>query len=408
MKRKSKKNELPALSTLSPVMPDSAGGISHFNNAMGTGDGSQAMGEALDDTDWEIVGDSFLKSHLSQKAYIVLQSILESNFSYVRTDGNGRYAYGDWYEDYVFDTLEDFVNACEYNAEQWSDEELAEITNDSGNNKMSKKSNKLLSSLKEEKARYSLDEIKREVVQVTLDFMQTIGFDEDMAAAYTSFDFEEEPDRIRIEVGAELSYDELVKLAEELDGIIYKYSDSAYFEPEDAGLLSCIIWKKSTVSESIKGFERRLFNNNGADYNLDCLYEAVKHKLTTKDKSDLQDMIRKSDSAEEVNTYLTGLLNEEYEDAFEARLSDIKIMHEIMLSMNNEDAYFSWIYTMPDEPTQEDFEDFASDENDYLDLCNTFARIYNRYKKDGLYKPEPELVGWLSNNGYDTNIEVFN
>lgn len=61
-------------------------------------------------------------------------------------------------------------------------------------------------------------------------------------------------------------------------------------------------------------------------------------------------------------------------------------MHTIVQSMNNEDAYAEWINCMPDEPSEEDFEMFADEENIELftELMNSFVNITKRYMKDGL------------------------
>lgn len=80
------------------------------------------------------------------------------------------------------------------------------------------------------------------------------------------------------------------------------------------------------------------------------------------------------------------------------RLAYVKLMHETMMCMNNEMAYMSWIYTMPDEPSDDDFEDFAGDKEDYKELVETFLRIFDRYKKDGLFEPSKDVedfVSWL-------------
>ncbi len=49
-------------------------------------------------------------------------------------------------------------------------------------------------------------------------------------------------------------------------------------------------------------------------------------------------------------------------NAYEIRLNNVKLMHNTMIDMNNENAYFTWIYIMPDEPMEDDFEWFAEDE----------------------------------------------
>ena len=66
-------------------------------------------------------------------------------------------------------------------------------------------------------------------------------------------------------------------------------------------------------------------------------------------------------------------------------LKNVKDMHTIICNMNDERAYHTWIYTMPDCPSEEDFEDFAHDQSSYNDLAATFKRIVNRFRHAGLY-----------------------
>ena len=47
---------------------------------------------------------------------------------------------------------------------------------------------------------------------------------------------------------------------------------------------------------------------------------------------------------------------------YEIRLKNVKLMHNTMIDMNNENAYMAWIWEMPDCPMEEDFEYFAEDE----------------------------------------------
>lgn len=86
------------------------------------------------------------------------------------------------------------------------------------------------------------------------------------------------------------------------------------------------------------------------------------------------------------------------------RLEEIKTMHSIMISMNNENAYSAWIYTVPDEPSEWDFEDIANDEEFFEECRETFDRLYKRYQKDGLYKPERSDLAFLEEHGYDYTI----
>ena len=94
------------------------------------------------------------------------------------------------------------------------------------------------------------------------------------------------------------------------------------------------------------------------------------------------------------------------EKRYEIRLNNVRLMHETMLDMNNENCYFSWIYEMPDEPMEEDFEWFAEDEERYMELYLYFVKLLKRYAKDGLYRPSESVQGFVSNFGIE--IEILN
>ena len=68
---------------------------------------------------------------------------------------------------------------------------------------------------------------------------------------------------------------------------------------------------------------------------------------------------------------------------------------QIMLYMNNEDAYFGdWLYIWPDGETYEDcLSDFNS-EDEYEDLRNSFNRHYRAYHNDGLFEAPQEVEEW--------------
>ena len=93
-------------------------------------------------------------------------------------------------------------------------------------------------------------------------------------------------------------------------------------------------------------------------------------------------------------------------NGYEIRLNNVKLMHETMIDMNNENAYFSWIYEMPDGATEEDFEWFAEDEERYMELYLYFVKLLKRYAKDGLYRPSESVQGFVSNFGIE--IEILN
>lgn len=91
---------------------------------------------------------------------------------------------------------------------------------------------------------------------------------------------------------------------------------------------------------------------------------------------------------------------------YEIRLNNVKLMHDSMIDMNNENAYMAWIWEMPDCPMEEDFEWFAEDEDRYMELYNYFVKLLKRYAKDGLYKPSESVRDFVLNFGIE--IEIIN
>ena len=67
----------------------------------------------------------------------------------------------------------------------------------------------------------------------------------------------------------------------------------------------------------------------------------------------------------------------------EARITQLKAMHELMCEANDEYIYMSWIYTMPDCPTEEDFEFIAIGDERYNECFDKFVKLIakkgNRY-----------------------------
>lgn len=59
----------------------------------------------------------------------------------------------------------------------------------------------------------------------------------------------------------------------------------------------------------------------------------------------------------------------------DARIKQLKAMHQLMCQANDESIYMSWIYTMPDCPTEDDFIDIAMDDDDYNACFDAFAKL---------------------------------
>lgn len=90
---------------------------------------------------------------------------------------------------------------------------------------------------------------------------------------------------------------------------------------------------------------------------------------------------------------------------FERRIENVKLMHETMLCMNNENAYMRWICYMPDCPNEEDIEDFASDVYDYCELFGVFLSIIRKYGDGGLCEPTREVYDFQMELGL--GLEIF-
>ena len=89
------------------------------------------------------------------------------------------------------------------------------------------------------------DQLRDDLIQKLVDVMSstTFGFTRNEAIEYSRVDigFDDNEKRIEVEVGAEVSYDGLMRIAQELDPIIQSYDPYAYFDAEDAGLLIAVI-----------------------------------------------------------------------------------------------------------------------------------------------------------------------
>jgi len=62
------------------------------------------------------------------------------------------------------------------------------------------------------------------------------------------------------------------------------------------------------------------------------------------------------------------------------RIEQLKLMHELIRSIDDETFYFEWIETFPDEPSEDDFVYIANDYANFMFVCNEFKRIINNKK----------------------------
>ena len=67
----------------------------------------------------------------------------------------------------------------------------------------------------------------------------------------------------------------------------------------------------------------------------------------------------------------------------DARMSQLKAMHDLMCEANDENIYMAWIHLMPDCPSMEDIRDMAMDDKLYNECFDLFVKLIakdgNRY-----------------------------
>lgn len=96
----------------------------------------------------------------------------------------------------------------------------------------------------------SVDEIKTKIWDAASAKMEDMGFPVDEIPDYLFVEVKQSDDRIRVEVRAELTYDELTKLTHELDPIVQSVDKYAYFEPVEPGIAEAYIWNISGIASS--------------------------------------------------------------------------------------------------------------------------------------------------------------
>ena len=64
----------------------------------------------------------------------------------------------------------------------------------------------------------------------------------------------------------------------------------------------------------------------------------------------------------------------------EARIAQLKAMHELMINANDENIYMTWIVTgVPDEPNEGNFEYIAEDDKAYNECFELFLRLIAKH-----------------------------
>ena len=67
------------------------------------------------------------------------------------------------------------------------------------------------------------------------------------------------------------------------------------------------------------------------------------------------------------------------------RYEIMKAMNSLIMALNNEDAYMEWIMTVPDEASDDDLMDIATDDELFAEACAAFKSAMQEYGGDGFY-----------------------
>ena len=67
------------------------------------------------------------------------------------------------------------------------------------------------------------------------------------------------------------------------------------------------------------------------------------------------------------------------------RADFVRSMNNIMVHMNDENAYMKWIEVVPDGADEEDFKAIADDEELFDGVVYLFKDLTERYMKNGIY-----------------------
>ena len=70
----------------------------------------------------------------------------------------------------------------------------------------------------------------------------------------------------------------------------------------------------------------------------------------------------------------------------EERITNLKRMHNVMTRMNDEEVYMAWINYMPDEPSDDDINFIAQNDEDYDEIVRIFVRLVWKYGHEGILK----------------------
>lgn len=226
--------------------------------------------------------------------------------------------------------------------------------------------NVVMNSVSEDVDINELSRVKSLIESNSKKFMIEKGFSEDNLDQVLSISYSEDENITTINIHADLTISSLRELADTLYDIVSEYDEDAYFDISANNTISVdLTMRERELTEKLHKLDQIGFNVYCENYEFEALYESMKSKLNTEDKTKLQKFIQTTDDPEEVNTFMKGLLLEDAENEFEY----------------DDDMY----------------DDYEIDESEYTDLVSELDNAYNTF-----HDLLNQLVNDANKNGNDT------
>lgn len=167
-----------------------------------------------------------------------------------------------------------------------------------------------------------IDKIKSSIESKSKSFMEERGFSKDELDDVLNIEFVEKENIFTINIYADLTISSLRELADTLYDIVSEYDEDAYFDISTNSSISVDLEMGKNLSEAFQRLDRIGFDRYCEDYGFETLYESMKTKLNSEDRTKLQKFLQTTDDPEEVNVYMKGLLLEEADEEEDYDLYD--------------------------------------------------------------------------------------
>lgn len=179
------------------------------------------------------------------------------------------------------------------------------------------KINKLNEDYKQLKKATNINTIKERITDIVRDYMEGIGFEDDDVDKYFVVEHKVLEGAVKIEVRAELGFDDMRGLMKILDPIVEAIDDTAYFENEDVGIINAFVDKNVILglNEEILDedeFEEAIDLTPSVEAGLSSmLNDAIQNTLATIDNFNSIAITANDESHEDIANVVKGIVVEQ-------------------------------------------------------------------------------------------------